>query len=87
MEIKFLKDTKEEVEIEFDNITLPELLRVYLNEDPAVKFVAWKRIHHTKNPVFLVKTSGKSARTVINQAINQISKELTKLEDDFAKLK
>ncbi|MBT3405396.1 hypothetical protein HN832_00080 [archaeon] len=87
MEIKILKDEKNEIEVEFDNLTIVEILRVYLNKDSSVKFAAWKREHPTKNPILKVKTEGKAAKKVINDAIAGIDKELDSFEKDFAKLK
>jgi DNA-directed RNA polymerase subunit L len=87
MEIKILNNTKEELEIEIDNLTLVELLRVYLNQDSGVVFAAWKKEHFTKNPVLSIKTKGKTAKKSLNDAINQITKELEHLEEDFKKLK
>ena len=66
MEMKVLKKEKNEIEIEFDNLTFPEILRVYLNKDPAVAFAAWKKEHATMNPVLLVKTKGKDAKTAVS---------------------
>jgi len=42
MELKILKDEKEEIEVELENMTLAEILRIYLNKDSNVDFVAWK---------------------------------------------
>ncbi|MBL7059261.1 DNA-directed RNA polymerase subunit L, partial [Candidatus Pacearchaeota archaeon] len=50
MEIKVLKSSKEEIELEIENLTIAEILRVYLNKDSNVSFVAWKRKHPTENP-------------------------------------
>ena len=87
MEMKILKDEKEEIEIEFDDVTLPEILRVYLNKDPGVSFVAWKREHPTKNPILLVKTKGRVAKKAVNDAVEEITKDLDKTLSDFKKLK
>lgn len=87
MEVKILNNTKEEILIEVDNLTLIELLRVYLNKDSGVIFAAWKREHYTKNPILKVKTKGKTAKKAVNDAITQVTKELDKLEVDFKKLK
>ncbi len=85
--INYLKESKDEVEVEFDNVTLIELLRVYLNKDSAVTFAAWRREHPTKNPVMLVKTKGKTAKKAMNDAIALVLKDLDKLEADVKKLK
>jgi DNA-directed RNA polymerase subunit L len=87
MEMKILRNEKEEIEIEFDDVTLPEILRVYLNKDPSVSFVAWKREHPTKNPFILVKTKGKTAKKAVNDAVDEIIKDLDKTQADFKKLK
>jgi len=85
MEVNILKDSKEEVEVEFNSLTLVELVRVYLNNDSSVTFVAWRREHPTKNPVLLVKTKGKTAKKAINDAVSSAIKDLDKLESDFEK--
>ena len=87
MEIKILKNQKEEMLLEINNLTILELLRVYLNKDSAVTFAAWKREHYTKNPILKVKTKGKTAKKAVNDAIVQISKELDSFGADFKKLK
>jgi DNA-directed RNA polymerase subunit L len=87
MEVKVLKKEKNEIEVEFDNLTFPELLRVYLNKDSAVTFAAWKKEHSTKNPVLLVKTKGKDAKVAIDKAVEAITKDLDKIESEFKALK
>lgn len=87
MEMNILKDSKEEIEVEMESLTLVEILRVYLNKDSSVTFAAWKREHPTKKPVLSVKTKGKSAKKAINDAVEAITKDLDKIEDDFKKLK
>jgi len=87
MDINILKIEKDEIELELGNITIAEILRVYLNKDDNVTFVAWRREHPTKLPVLLVKTKGKLAKKAIADAVKEIEKELDKLESDFKKLK
>lgn len=87
MEIKVLKSSKDEIEVQLENLTLAELLRVYLNKDSAVSFTAWKRNHPTEKPVLVVKTKGKTAKKAINDSVNLITKDLDKILDDFKKLK
>ena len=82
-----LKDSKEEIEVEMESLTLVEILRVYLNKDSAVTFAAWKREHPTKKPILAVKTKGKSAKKALSDAVDVITKDLNKIEDDFKKLK
>lgn len=87
MDINIIKSSKDEIEFQVDNLTLVEILRVYLNKDSAVTFAAWKREHITKNPIMLVKTKGKTAKKALNDAVSEITKDLEKIESDFKKLK
>ncbi|MFH1327228.1 MAG: RpoL/Rpb11 RNA polymerase subunit family protein [archaeon] len=87
MEIKILKSSKDELEAEIENLTIAEILRVYLNKDSAVTFAAWKREHPTKNPILAIKTKGKTAKKAINDAVNLITKDLDKILKDFKGLK
>jgi DNA-directed RNA polymerase subunit L len=87
MEITVLKKEKDEIELEIENLTIAEILRVYLNKDSNVSFVAWRREHITKKPILLVKTKGKSAKKAIDDAVSAITKDLDKLEADFKKMK
>lgn len=87
MEIKIIKSSKDELEAEIENLTMVEILRVYLNKDSAVTFAAWKREHPTKNPILALKTKGKTAKKAINDAVNLITKDLDKILKDFKGLK
>jgi len=87
MEVNVLKSAKDEMEVELGNLTIVEILRVYLNKDSSVTFAAWRREHPTKNPKLLVKTKGKSAKKAISDAVKAIEKDLDKLQSDFKKLK
>lgn len=84
MEIKILKDEKNEIELEMDNLTIVELLRVYCNKEGA-KVAAWKRDHPTKNPILHVE--GENASKIVQKAIASIKKELDKYSDEFKKMK
>ncbi|MBS3094543.1 hypothetical protein J4474_02660 [Candidatus Pacearchaeota archaeon] len=87
MELKILKNSKDEIEVELGNLTLVEILRVYLNKDSAVTFTAWKRNHPTEKPILVVNTKGKTAKKAIDDAVKAITKDLDKVLDDFKKLK
>ncbi len=87
MEMNILENSKDEIKLEIENLTIAELLRVYLNKDSSVTFAAWKREHPTKKPVLLVKTKGKTAKKAIDDAVSVITKDLDKLESDFKKIK
>lgn len=87
MEMKFLKKEKNLVEVEFDDLTIVEILRFYLNKDSSVDFAAWKREHYTKNPVLKVITKGKDAKAVIKEAVTSISKDLDSVLTKFKSAK
>lgn len=87
MEINILKSSKDEIEVKLGNLTIAELLRVYLNKDSAVSFAAWKREHPTENPILKVKTKGKPAKKAIADAVSAVTKDLDKTQSEFKKLK
>jgi len=87
METKILKDEKDDLEIQFDNQTVAELVRVYLNEDSSVKLGAWKREHYSKPVILKVKTEGKTAKKALRDAIVRAQKDLKKYADEFKKAK
>jgi len=87
MDLNILLHEKEHMEVELPNVTLSEILRVYLNEDSAVTFTAWKRDHPTDKPILKVKTKGKAAKKAVDDAVKMTVKELDKVESEFSKLK
>lgn len=87
MDLKILLNEKDEMEVELENVTLAEILRVYLNKDNSVTFAAWKRVHPTEKPVLKFKTKGKTTKKAIGDAVKEIVKELDKVESDFSKAK
>ena len=87
IELEILKSSKDEIEVRIGSMTLVEILRVYLNKDPAVSFAAWKREHPSEKPILKVTTKGKTAKKAISDAVASITKDLDKIETDFKKLK
>jgi len=85
MEIKILKEDKDMIEVEIDNLTLVEVLRAYLNKDDSVTLAVWRREHPTKNPILRVE--GKNPKKLIQKSIERIEKELDKAEKEFKDLK
>ncbi len=84
MNIKILNEDKNSIEIEIDNLTIAELLRVYLNKE-GVDFVAWRRDHPTKNPILRVE--GDNVKKTIVKTIEKIQKELENFLEDYKKAK
>ncbi|MDP3987500.1 MAG: RpoL/Rpb11 RNA polymerase subunit family protein [Nanoarchaeota archaeon] len=87
MEIKIIKNSKDEIETQVENVTMAEILRVYLNKDSSVTFAAWRRDHPSEKPILLVKTKGKTAKKAIGDAVVVIAKDLDKVEKDFKAMK
>jgi len=87
MEVEILNSSKDEIEVKLENVTIAEVLRVYLNKDSGVTFVAWRRDHPTEGPVLKVKTKGKTAKKAIDDAVSSAVKELDRIDADFKKLK
>ena len=87
MEISILKNSKDEIEVEVDSLTIVEIMRVYLNQDSSVTFSAWKQEHPTMKPILAVRTKGKTAKKAIDDAVSAITKDLDKIQSDFKKLK
>jgi DNA-directed RNA polymerase subunit L len=85
MKITYLKEEKNEIELELDNTTIAEILRAYLVKDENVDFAAWKREHPTKNPILKLMTSGKTAKKALIDASERIEKDLDKIQADFKK--
>lgn len=84
MDVKILKDEKNEMDLEVDSLTIAELLRVYLNQEGA-EIAAWKRDHPKKNPVLHIK--GDNPKKLVKKAISSIEKELDKAAEEFKKMK
>ena len=87
MELEILKSSKDEIEVRLPNITLVEILRVYLNKNDSVSFAAWKREHPSEKPILKVQTKGKTAKKAINDAVASKEKDLDKIEENFKKIK
>ena len=85
MNINVLRSEKDEIEFQIDNLTIAEILRVYLNKDSAVSFAAWTREHPTKPLKMLVKTKGKTPKKAVEDAVKVLTKELDKIEADVKK--
>ena len=87
MELNILKAEKDDMEVQLENLTMAEILRVYLNKDSNVVLAAWRRDHPSEKPVLKVKTKAKTAKKAINDAISSITKDLDKIFVDFKKIK
>ena len=84
MEVKILKEEKDSLDIEIGNLTIVEILRIYLNKQGA-KMAAWKRDHPTKNPILHIE--GDNPKKLLKGAILNLEKEIDKVVEEFKKLK
>lgn len=87
MEIKIIKDEKNELIASIDNQTVTEIIRTYLNKDSSVKLAAWKKEHYSKPLIIKIKTEGKTAKKALSEAISKIQKDLDKYKEEFKKAK
>lgn len=87
MEIKIIKEEKNDLELSIDNQTVAEIVRSYLNKDDSVKLGAWKKEHYSKPIKIKIKTEGKSAKKALQDAISKIKKDLDKYREEFKKAK
>ena len=78
MNIEIVKSEKDEVELKTDNITVAEILRVYLNS-LGVEFAAWRREHPLKPIIFRIKVSSGSVKKAVSDAVSAINKDLDKV--------
>ena len=87
MEINIIKQDKNHLEIELDNLTIAEFLRNELWGDSATELAAWKRTHPSKNPILVLRTKGKTAKAVFNATLTKLKKNnqeiLTKFKAVF----
>ena len=83
MNIKILTEDKNTLDIEINNLTVVELLRVYLLKEGA-KVAAWKREHPTKNPILHIESE--NPKKLLQKTIGSIQKELEKYSEEFKKI-
>lgn len=78
MDIEVLDSGKDYIEIKTDNLTIAELLRVYLNRE-GVKFAAWRREHPDKPLVMKIEVSSGTVKKALGDAISSINKDLSSI--------
>lgn len=85
MQIEIIKQEKNEIEVEIDNLTIAELLRNELWDDPNVELAAWRRENPSKNPILVLKTKGKDAKKVLLDTIKEIRGKNNEILKEFKK--
>ena len=83
MNISVEEQDKTHAEIKLDNITVAEILRIYL-VGTGVDFVAWRREHPSK-PVVLKITSEKGVGKSVTAAVGALKKDLESLRAGLKK--
>lgn len=73
MEMEVIKSEKGDVEVKTNDVTLVEILRVYLNKE-GVDFAAWRR-EHPDRPV-IMKIQSKDVKKDVSNAVKVIKKDL-----------
>ncbi len=79
MQIEITKQERDDVELKIDNLTIAEIMRVYLNEQ-GIEFAAWKREHPSRPLIMRIKSSGKSVKKSVSEAVEAIKKDLDSIE-------
>ena len=85
MELKIIKDEKNELDVQIGNQTVAELVRIYLNQDDSVKMGAWRKEHYSKPLILKIVTEGKTPKKALSDAIAKARKDLEKYSDEFKK--
>ncbi|MBU0466828.1 MAG: hypothetical protein KJ718_04860 [Nanoarchaeota archaeon] len=78
MELEILKQEKNNLDAKLDNITVAEILRVYLNKQ-GIEFAAWRREHPSKPIVMKITSSGKTVKKEVSDAVVDVKKDLDKI--------
>jgi DNA-directed RNA polymerase subunit L len=84
MNIDIVKEDKHEVELRMDNLTVAEILRVYLNNQ-GIDFAAWRREHPFKPLTMRIESKDKAVKKAVGEVIDSIKKDLDKISSDIKK--
>lgn len=86
MEVEVLKKEKNNLELKFNerNQGILNLIKSTLWQDKATQ-VASFRIEHPEigQPIFVLKTKGKEAKKVWNDALEKLASQIDKLKEKF----
>lgn len=73
-----MKSDKHDMEINIDNLTIAEILKVYLY-DAGADFAAWRREHPSKPIIFKIQSSDKTVKKAVSDSIAMIKKDCSKI--------
>ena len=74
--MEVVNQEKDSVDIKIDNVTVAEILRVYLNQHGA-DMAVWRREHPTKPA--LMKIHGKNVKKNVSDSVSAIKKDMDKI--------
>ncbi len=86
MDLEFIKKQANWVEFKLvgETHTFANLLKSHLVDDPNVEFVAYKLEHPLgKEALFILRTKGKPAKTVLMDAAKRLKEDLEELQGAF----
>jgi DNA-directed RNA polymerase subunit L len=78
MNVEIIEHEKHNAEFKIDNLTIAEILRVYLNEQ-GVEFAAWRREHPSKPLLMKIQTTDTTVSKAVADAVAAIKKDCDKL--------
>lgn len=78
MNIEVLKNEKNDVELKIDNLTVAEILRIYLYEQ-GVDFAAWRREHPSKPLIFKIESNDKNVKKIVADTVSAIKSDCDKI--------
>lgn len=84
MQINVLSQDKHSAQIQLDNVTVAEIVRVYAYKVGA-EFVAWRREHPSKPIVLLIKGGDKSVSKILADIANLVGKDSNSIVQSIKK--
>lgn len=90
MKLSVIANEKNNLEfvIEGERHTIPNMLKEKIAADSSVEFCAYRLDHPLdKKARFIVKTSGKTPKKVVEDAIKALKEELAEFKKEVEKLK
>ncbi|MBS3090968.1 hypothetical protein J4217_00790 [Candidatus Pacearchaeota archaeon] len=76
MNLEIIKTEKNDVELKIDNLTIAEILRIYLNEQ-EIDLAVWRREHPFKPLIMKIQSS--NVKKSVSDAVSTIKKDLDKI--------
>lgn len=82
MNLEIIKAEKGDIELKIDNLTIAEIIRVYLNEQ-GVDLGVWRREHPFKPLTMKIQSS--NSKKALSDAVDAIKKDLDKISSAVKK--